>query len=154
MLSFWILTSHQPPFPPNTSTTRNREPVFFFSSYFSVYIPFFFSHWFCVFQKLQTFAFFVFFLCLSSLFLFSLWSMEAKLLSASSPALPAVNFTTKFSTPSYLLTLQTREFPRFKFDCSARLSKKDQSARASTTSYGYKKSNPFDFFHCFSQFSF
>ncbi|XWS44352.1 hypothetical protein CRYUN_Cryun15aG0037800 [Craigia yunnanensis] len=65
--------------------------------------------------------------------------MEAKMLSASSPALPAVNCTTKFSRPGYLLTLQTREFPRFKFDCSARLSKKDQSVRASTTSYGLPK---------------
>ncbi|XWS40929.1 hypothetical protein CRYUN_Cryun17cG0038100 [Craigia yunnanensis] len=47
--------------------------------------------------------------------------MEAKLVNASSPALPAVSGTTKFSRPSYLLTLQTREFPIFKFDFSARL---------------------------------
>ncbi|XVE83733.1 hypothetical protein DITRI_Ditri16bG0109900 [Diplodiscus trichospermus] len=65
--------------------------------------------------------------------------MEAKMLSASSPALPAVNGTTKFSRPNYFLTLQTREFPRFKFDFSARLSKKDLSIRASSTSYGLMK---------------
>ncbi|OMP00977.1 Chorismate mutase, AroQ class, eukaryotic type [Corchorus olitorius] len=63
--------------------------------------------------------------------------MEAKLLSASSPALPAVNGTTKFSRPRYLLGLQARQFPRFKFDCSAKLSKKDiQSVHASVTSVG------------------
>ncbi|XP_021297712.1 chorismate mutase 1, chloroplastic isoform X2 [Herrania umbratica] len=63
--------------------------------------------------------------------------MEAKLLRASSPALPAANGTTKFSRPSYLLPLQTREFPRFKFDCRASLSKKNiQSLHASTTSVG------------------
>ncbi|XVF16688.1 hypothetical protein REPUB_Repub10bG0053800 [Reevesia pubescens] len=63
--------------------------------------------------------------------------MEAKLLSISSPALPAVNGSTKFSKPSCLYTLQTREFPRFKFDCSAKLSKKDiQSVHASTNSAG------------------
>ncbi|XVF58346.1 hypothetical protein PTKIN_Ptkin07bG0058900 [Pterospermum kingtungense] len=65
--------------------------------------------------------------------------MEAKLLGASSPALPAVNGATKLSRPSYRLTLQTREFPTFKFDCSARLSKKDQSIRASTASFGITK---------------
>lgn len=72
-------------------------------------------------------------------------SMEAKLLSASSPALPAVHGTAKFSRPSFLLTVQTREFPRFKFDCSARLSKKDQPIRASTAYFGYKKKATFFF---------
>ncbi|XVF60600.1 hypothetical protein PTKIN_Ptkin08bG0061200 [Pterospermum kingtungense] len=66
--------------------------------------------------------------------------MDAKLLRASSPALPAVNGTTKFSRPSYLLTLQNREFPSFKLDYSARLSKKGiQSVHASTNSVGVKR---------------
>ncbi|KAL4366616.1 hypothetical protein GQ457_05G009970 [Hibiscus cannabinus] len=63
--------------------------------------------------------------------------MEAKLLSSSSPPLPAVNSTAKISRPVNLMHLQTREFPSFKFDCSAKLSKKGiQSVRDSAYSVG------------------
>ncbi|KAE8709991.1 Chorismate mutase 1 [Hibiscus syriacus] len=63
--------------------------------------------------------------------------MEARLLRSSSPLLPSVNGTAKISRPSNVLPLQTREFPSFKFDCSAKLSKKSiQSVPASTYSFG------------------
>ncbi|XP_039007995.1 chorismate mutase 1, chloroplastic-like [Hibiscus syriacus] len=63
-------------------------------------------------------------------------SMEAKLLSASSPPSFAVPGATKFSRPtSVVLTSPTREFPIFKLQCPARLSKKAiQSVHAPSNS--------------------
>ncbi|KAE8697477.1 Chorismate mutase 1 [Hibiscus syriacus] len=62
--------------------------------------------------------------------------MEAKLLSASSPPSFAVPGATKFSRPtSVVLTSPTREFPIFKLQCPARLSKKAiQSVHAPSNS--------------------